>query len=156
MGKATVIRLPNGTIIELSPEMSPEQITALVSAVSSPTISNPNVQESKVDTPQLERTSAEIWESSKKERLALFLRNYVSDTIWFTAKQIQELQLAETGTLALGETSAIATYLSRLSESGYLDRTKDSKGVQYKIAPLLTAHYPAIEQEQMSQLMQIQ
>ena len=155
MGKATVIKLPNGTIIELSPEMSPEQITALVSAVSSPTISNSSVLESKIDTTQPERTSAEIWESSKKERLALFLRNYISDSIWFTAKQIQELQLAETGTLALGETSAIATYLSRLSESGYLDRMKDHKGVQYKIMPLLANHYPVIEQEQMAQLMQI-
>ena len=56
-----------------------------------------------------DRTIDEIWNSSKRERVALFIRTFMAETLWFNAKDIQDQQLAITGRLSLGETSAISS-----------------------------------------------
>ncbi len=160
MAKASVIKLPNGIVIEVSPDLTPEQITALVTAVTSGTSSiNSSDQIEQTQTGKTfvhERTAEEIWQSSKRDRVALFIRNYFSETLWFNAKDVQDQQLAVTGSLALGETSAIATYLTRLFDVGLLDRKKsDKRNVFYRITPKLQVEYIQISAEKIMELASI-
>ena len=153
----SVIKLPNGTTIEVSPDLSPQQITAMITALTA---------SSGVDTPSSEvdesgeviiqsRNIQEIWDSSKKERVALFVRAYMSETLWFSSKDIMDQQLAISGSIVLGETSALGTYLARLFDSGYLDKKKSPNGrsVHYRITEKLIDDYPAIPTPEMKDLL---
>jgi hypothetical protein len=150
MAKPSEITLPNGTVIKVSNDMTPDQITAMITAL---TLSNPlpiTHKEPEIEEPGVtyieDRTVDEIWNSSKRERVALFMRTFMSDTLWFNAKDIQDQQLAITGKLSLGETSAISTYLNRLYESAFLDRKKQgSRNVYYRMTPKLAMEYPLME-----------
>ena len=159
MAKHSVINLPNGTVIEVSSDMTPDQITALMTAVtlSNPlptTYKEPEIEESGVTFIE-DRTVDDIWNSSKRERVALFMRTFMSDTLWFNAKDIQDQQLAITGKLSLGETSAISTYLTRLFESGFLDRKKQgTRNVYYRMTPKLALEYPMMETSHFEVLLQ--
>lgn len=146
MAKRSVVTLPNGTVIEISPDLSPDQITAMITAL---TIGVTNQNTPKLDTSgktyEVERTAEEIWNSSKREKVGLFIRNYFSETLWFNSKDIQDQQLSITGKLSLGETSAIGTYLTRLFESGFLDRKKGTgRTILYRLTDLMVADYPLI------------
>lgn len=159
MGKASVIKLPNGTTIEVSSDMSPDQITALITAVTSGGSISPD---SNNETPKtgktifVERTPEEIWNASKKDRVALFIRNYFNENLWFSSKDIMDQQLAIFNNISLGETSALGTYLNRLFESAYLDRQKSQgKVVYYKIAQKLIDEYPLVAKEQFQELSQV-
>lgn len=154
MAKTSVITLPNGTKIEVSPDLTPEQITAMIQAVTAstpmtPVASTPQEDEAG-DVIIRERTVDEIWNSSKREQVALFVRTFIAPNHWFSAKDIVDLQISELGRLSLGETSAIGTYLQRLHESGYLDKEKikNSRGVTYKTTSDLEKDYPAVAIEQ--------
>lgn len=146
MAKQSVITLPDGTVIEISPDLSPEQITAMITALTVGQTSLPiaKTEPSTGKTFAMEKSIEDIWNSSKKEKIALFIRNYLSESLWFNSKDIQEQQLAITGKLTLGETSAIGTYLNRLFESAYLDRKKDNRTVYYRMTDKLTDEYPRI------------
>ncbi|MDH5647996.1 MAG: hypothetical protein OEZ01_18440, partial [Candidatus Heimdallarchaeota archaeon] len=160
MAKLSVIKLPNGTTIEVSPDLSPEQITAMITALTNPQINQSMpVEEDNNEgrTFVRERSIDEIWNTSKKERVALFIRNHINETLWFNAKDIQDQQLSITGQLLLGETSAISTYLTRLFESGHLDRTKEknSRNVLFKSNYKLLEDYPAISLDKFKELLTI-
>ncbi|MCH8907242.1 MAG: hypothetical protein IH840_09150 [Candidatus Heimdallarchaeota archaeon] len=151
MAKSSVVKLPNGVSIEISPDMTPDQITALISAVTGnalPIVGTPEISKSGQSS-EYERSAEDIWNSSKRERVALFIRNYFSETLWFNAKMVQDQQLAETGKLALGETSAIGTYLTRLFEDGNLDRKVNGRKVFYRLNDQLLASYPEITVQQL-------
>lgn len=158
MVKPSVIKLPNGTIIEVSPDLSPDQITALITAVTSGglTFSDPSSSDQNESGKTLihEQLPEEIWYSSKRDRVALFLRNYISENLWFNAKDIQDQQLAVSGTLSLGETSAIGTYLARLFDIGILDRKKSSNGrnVFYRMTTKIQIEYPQITRDELVKL----
>ncbi|MHA2249850.1 MAG: hypothetical protein ACXAD7_05785 [Candidatus Kariarchaeaceae archaeon] len=160
MAKPSVIKLPNGTVIEVSNDLTPDQITALITAVTSnnPPSTQPSIEEPMQSGKTIihERTAEEIWLHSKKERVALFIRNYLSEQLWFNAKDIQDQQIAITGKLSLGETSAIGTYLTRLFEVGYLDRKKsvNERNVFYRINEKLIESYPLISQDVIQQLVE--
>ncbi len=162
MAKGSIIKLPNGTTIEISPNMTPDQITALVTAVTATdTIPSPTpIQEESNQagiTYTNELTPTEIWQSSKRERVALFVRGAFSEDLWFTAKEVLEEQLTYTPSIILGETSAIATYLARLFENGYLDRQKiGSRTVKYRITEKLSNEYPLIEQREFNELITLE
>jgi len=162
MVKGSVIKLPNGTIIEVSPNMNPDQITALVTAVTaSGTIPSQNSSiETEIQsgiTYNADLSPEELWQSSKKERVALFIRMVFSENYWFTAKEVLEEQLTHTTSLVLGETSAIATYLARLFENGYLDRQKSgSRAVKYRLAEKILLEYPAVETPQFNELLTLE
>jgi hypothetical protein len=96
-----------------------------------------------------ERTVDEIWNSSKREQVALFVKTFIAPNQWFSAKDIVDLQISELGRLSLGETSAIGTYLQRLHESGYLDKEKSKNGrsVSFRTRSELEKDYPVISIE---------
>lgn len=160
MAKPSEINLPDGTVIKVSSDMSPDQITAMISALR---LSNPLPPTPRLE-PEVEqtgityledRTVDEIWNSSKRERVALFIRTFMSETLWFNAKDIQDQQLAITGKLSLGETSAISTYLTRLYESAFLDRKKHgTRNVHYRVTPKLALEYPYMETSHFKVLLQ--
>lgn len=162
MVKGSVIKLPNGTVIEVSPNMTPDQITALITAVTSTGVIT--TQASSVDneeqsgiTYNADLSPNELWQSSKKERVALFIRMAFSENYWFTAKEVLEEQLTHTTSLVLGETSAIATYLARLFENGYLDRQKSgSRAVKYRLADKILLEYPVVETIQFNELLTLE
>jgi len=162
MTKSSVIKLPNGTTIEVSPDLSPQQITAMISALTAGADTT-NLQDELSDQSASgeviieERDLNEIWETSKKERVALFIRSYMSDNLWFSAKDIMDQQLAVSGQIVLGETSAIGTYLARLFDGGYLDKKKSPNGrsVSYKMTDQLMSEYPAITTAEIQQLLKI-
>ncbi len=161
MVKGSVIKLPNGTVIEVSPNMTPDQITALITAVTSTGVIT---QSSLVDSEEqsgitynADLSPNELWQSSKKERVALFIRMAFSENYWFTAKEVLEEQLTHTTSLVLGETSAIATYLARLFENGYLDRQKSgSRAVKYRLADKILLEYPVVETIQFNELLTLE
>ena len=160
MVKASEITLPDGTVIKVSPDMTPDQITAMISAVKLtspmpiPTRLEPEVEQSGI-TYLEDRSVDEIWNSSKRERVALFIRTFMSETLWFNAKDIQDQQLAITGKLSLGETSAISTYLTRLYESAFLDRKKHgTRNVHYRVTQKLGLEYPSMEISHFEVLLQ--
>ena len=152
MTKKSVISLPNGTVLELSPDLSPEQITAMITAcslTSQPSFSPSSPEKQSGETFIHNRTIEEIWNESKKERVALFIRTFMSESLWFNAKDIQDQQITVTGKLALGETSAIGTYLNRLYESGHLNRQKrGTRNVYYQISEKIAIEYPVVETKQ--------
>lgn len=162
MVKGSVIKLPNGTVIEVSPNMTPDQITALVTAVTSTGVIT--TQTSSVDaeahsgiTYNADLSPNELWQSSKKERVALFIRMAFSENYWFNAKEVLEEQLTHTTSLVLGETSAIATYLARLFENGYLDRQKSgTRAVKYRLADKILLEYPVVETLQFNELLTLE
>ncbi|MCE7733782.1 MAG: hypothetical protein GPJ54_02820 [Candidatus Heimdallarchaeota archaeon] len=162
MVKGSVIKLPNGTVIEVSPNMTPDQITALVTAVTSTGVIS--TQSSSIDTEaqsgmtyNADLSPNELWQSSKKERVALFIRMAFSENYWFTAKEVLEEQLTHTTSLVLGETSAIATYLARLFENGYLDRQKSgSRAVKYRLTDKILLEYPIVETIQFNELLTLE
>ena len=162
MVKGSVIKLPNGTVIEVSPNMTPDQITALVTAVTSTGVIT--TQTSSVDaetqsgiTYNTDLSPNDLWQSTKKERVALFIRMAFSENYWFTAKEVLEEQLTHTTSLVLGETSAIATYLARLFENGYLDRQKSgSRAVKYRLADKILVEYPVVETLQFNELLTLE
>ena len=162
MAKGSIIKLPNGTTIEISPNMTPDQITALVTAVTATGTITPQAKnQEEVNqtgiTYSNELTPAEIWQSSKREKVALFVRWAFSENLWFTAKEVLEEQLTYTPSIILGETSAIATYLARLFDNGYLDRQKSgSRTVKYRITEKLTNDYPLIEQREFNELITLE
>lgn len=161
MVKGSVIKLPNGTVIEVSPNMTPDQITALITAVNSTgviTQSSPvDGEEQSGITYNADLSPNELWQSSKKERVALFIRMAFSENYWFTAKEVLEEQLTHTTSLVLGETSAIATYLARLFENGYLDRQKSgSRAVKYRLADKILLEYPVVETIQFNELLTLE
>ncbi len=157
MAKSSVITLPNGTTIEVSPDLTPDQITAMITALTA----NPGAPVPMAENPTeggevylSERTLDDIWNSSKKERVALFLRNFVSDNFWFQATDIMDQQLQEFSKIVLGETSAIGTYLARLFEGAYLDKRKTPNGrtVHYRITAKLQEEYPLVTTHEIKQL----
>ncbi len=156
MTKKSVITLPDGTVIEISPDLSPDQITAMITAL---TVGGTVKPQTSINNPTgktyvHEKSVEEIWNSSKKEKIALFIRNYLSEELWFNSKDIQDQQLAITGKLTLGETSAIGTYLNRLFESAYLDRKKDSRTVFYRMTDKLIGEYPVINTHEFVSLIE--
>lgn len=159
MTKASVITLPDGTKIEVSPDLSPAQITAMISALTT-SAPAPVDNDQAIDTNSgkvviAERSIEDIWNSSKRERVALFIRNYLSPTIWFGAKDIVDQQLSITGGLELGETSSIGTYLNRLFENGFLDKkmTTNGRSVSFKITDKLLTSYPEVALEEIKTLL---
>ncbi|MCE7737532.1 MAG: hypothetical protein GPJ54_21760 [Candidatus Heimdallarchaeota archaeon] len=101
-------------------------------------------------------STKELWQSSKKARVALFIRSFFFENYWFSAKEVLEEQLTHTRSLVLGETSAIATYLARLFENGYLDRQKSSsRAVKYKLTEKMILEFPLIEPAQFNELLKI-
>lgn len=162
MVKGSVIKLPNGTIIEVSPNMTPDQITALVTAVTSGGSTTPQTQSSEHEnqsgiTYHTDLSPEELWQSSKRERVALFVRQAFSEDLWFTARDVLDEQLTFTHSIVLGETSAIATYLARLFENGYLDRQKGSgRKIKYRMTSKLISEYPKIELSQFNELLTLE
>jgi hypothetical protein len=152
MAKGFKITLPNGTVIEAPSDMTPDQITAMVSAASmeSPTATkstvNPSENTQSGETYNVELTPEEIWQTSKKERVALFIRSAFTQDLWFTAREVLDEQLTYVSSIVLGETSAIATYLARLFESGYLDKQQGpGRTIRYRMTSKLTDAYPRLD-----------
>ncbi|MHA2029923.1 MAG: hypothetical protein ACW99A_07455 [Candidatus Kariarchaeaceae archaeon] len=163
MAKGSKITLPNGTVIEVSPNMTPDQITALVTAVTTggavtPQSNTVSSNESQSGTTfNVTQSPEELWQSSKKERVALFIRTFIAEDYWFTAKEVLEEQLNHTTSLVLGETSAIATYLARLFDNGYLDRQKSgSRTVKYRLAEKIILEYPVVETPMFNELLTLE
>ena len=77
--------------------------------------------------------------------MTLFLRNYLAENLWFSAKDVLEQQLLIARTLIFGETSQISTYLKRLNGESYLIRRNNGYRVQYQIAEKLLLEYPSID-----------
>ena len=97
MAKLSTVKLPNGTIIEISPNLSTAQITALITSLTSNNISYTEMPEQETDQGTVfiqSRSLEQIWNSSKKDKLAIFIRSYFSDNLWFTSKEIMEQQVA--------------------------------------------------------------
>ncbi|MHA2091227.1 MAG: hypothetical protein ACW98K_10240 [Candidatus Kariarchaeaceae archaeon] len=159
MARPSVIKLPNGTVIEVSSELTPDQITALVTAVNASGMSSPSQPVAKEEisgqTIVRQRTAEEIWNGSKRDRVALFIRNYISEHLWFDAKEILDQQLTVNPTIILGESPAIATYLNRLFDMGYLDREKSGRNVKYRVTLKLQEEYPEIARNEMEKLVQL-
>ncbi|MCY3410482.1 MAG: hypothetical protein INQ03_02490 [Candidatus Heimdallarchaeota archaeon] len=158
MTKASVVTLPNGTVIEISPDLSPEQITAVITALTVGATTTPTNQSTPAHGKTIvdERTPEMIWNSSKREKVALFLRNYISESLWFNSKDIQEQQLAIMGNLSLGETSAIGTYLNRLFEQGFLDRKKgEGRLIYYRMTEMMISEYPRIETTEFTEMIKL-
>ena len=158
MAKLSKVKLPNGTIIEISPNLSTAQITALITSLTSNNVSYTEMPEQETDQGTVfiqSRSLEQIWNSSKKDKLAIFIRSYFSDNLWFTSKEIMEQQIAITGKIVLGETSAIGTYLNRLFETGHLDKQKYLNGrtVSYKISEKLKTEYPQIPNKEFKTLL---
>lgn len=158
MGKSIKVTLPDGTSFEIPADtMSPQDIIAMITAAKSNVQTAPSATDDTMSgkSIEFERTIEDIWNSSKKERVALFIRSYLADTLWFNAKLVQDQQLAETSQLTLGETSAIGTYLTRLFEEGLLDRKTNGRKVFYRLNHKLVAEYPEITGQQLEHLIQI-
>lgn len=148
MAKKSVIRLPNGISIEITPDFKPEQINAIITSVmSGQSFSQPN-EIIKV----LQRDAVDVWNSSKKEKVALFIRNYFSPTLWFSAKEVLEEQLMIVRSIVFGETSQINTYLKRLNDEKYVDRRNMGRKVNYRINQKLIDEYPTIALEKFNEL----
>lgn len=148
MAKKSVIRLPNGISIEITPDFKPDQINAIITSVmSGQSFSQPN-KIIKV----LQRDAVDVWNSSKKEKVALFIRNYFSPTLWFSAKEVLEEQLMIVRSIVFGETSQINTYLKRLNDEKYVDRRNIGRKVNYRINQKLIDEYPTIALEKFNEL----
>lgn len=101
-------------------------------------------------------TPSQIWLTSKRHKTALFVRFAFSEDLWFTAKEVQEEQFNYTAAIIMGETSAIATYLARLFDNGYLDRQKSGfKTVKYRITDKLRNEYPLVGQKEFNELISL-
>lgn len=141
MGKKTRITFPNGAVVEIDESFSPAQIKAVIE----PFVANsPQPIEPKVTPVVHIRDFDEVWQSSKKEKLALFIRNTFAESLWITSKMILEEQINEYKSLFLGERPALGTYLKRLHEEGYLDRRENGNLVFYKQGEKLITEYPRI------------
>ena len=131
--------------------LSPEQITDMISSVSSPV---PLAPRAEPEMEVIERGPTEIWASSKREKLALFIRSYFAEDLWFNARDILEQQVIISGALPLGDTSAIGTYLTRLYETGHLDRKKGgARSIHYRMTEKLCSEYPLISTVSLEELM---
>ena len=144
------VTFPDGTVVEISKDTTPEQIQAILSTLSSGQ-SAPSIQPTKAVVPKL--TADEIWEyGSKKEKIALFVGNHFKPNDWFTTIDVRDQQLEFVKKLVFGESSAIATYLNRLTDEGFLRKTKRRK-MSYQITDKLTQAYPSLELHQISELL---
>lgn len=131
------------------PIIEKKEIRQLLQPVSRIIMNDPLTNLSKL-------TTSEIWSSSKRNRVALFVRWAFSENLWFTAKEVQEEQFTYTSAIILGETSAIATYLARLFDSCYLDRQKSgSRTVKYRITVKMSNDYPLITTKEFNELIKI-
>ena len=141
MGKKTRITFPNGAVVEIDESFSPAQIKAVIE----PFVTNSPLPVESKTTPIIHvRDFDEIWQSSKKEKLALFIRNTFAESLWITSKMILEEQINEYKSLFLGERPALGTYLKRLHEEGYLDRRESGNLVFYKQGERMVSEYPRI------------
>ncbi len=152
---------PDGTIVEIDKAMlkslSPEQLSALVGSLTQTEKLKEPVKEDKAKINHLKkRTMEEIWNSSKRERVGLFLANqYAPNTILDTtdihrdwietfAKDNYDLYI---------EKSHLTQYLTRLSEMSYLIKQKiPGRGVRWITQESLTEDYPQIQLEQVKLL----
>ena len=69
MAKLSTVKLPNGTIIEISPNLSTAQITALITSLTSNNVSYTEIPEQETDQGTVfiqSRSLEQIWNSSKK------------------------------------------------------------------------------------------
>lgn len=149
MAKNSVIKLPNGVTIEITPDFEPKQINAIISSV----IAGERFQINEKEKPtEAIRDPIEIWNSSKREKVALFIRNYFSPTLWFSAKDLLDEQLQVVRSIIFGETSQIGTYLKRLHEEKYLERKTMGRLVKYKSTELLQNDYPRVPLEQLNDM----
>ncbi len=146
MAKNSVIKLPNGVTIEITPDFKPEQINAIISSV----IAGERFKPEKREREEVVRDPELIWHTSKKEKVAMFIRNYFSPTLWFSAKDLLEEQLQVVRSIVFGETSQIGTYLKRLYEEKFLERKTYGRLVKYKMNETFQNTYPRIPMEQMN------
>ncbi|MCY3413858.1 MAG: hypothetical protein INQ03_19595 [Candidatus Heimdallarchaeota archaeon] len=149
MAKNSIVKLPNGITIEITPDFKPEQIQAIIQSV----IGGTQIQQHPLPEEKIQRTASEVWQSSKREKVALFIRNYFSPSLWFSAKELLEEQLQIVQAIIFGETSQIGTYLNRLSEDGYLVRQNRGRLVRYRIQQKLIDDYPEVILEEMNHLL---
>jgi len=141
MGKKTRITFPNGAIVEIDQSFSPSQIKAVLEPFVAISPQAPEI----IPAPIVHvRDFDEIWQSSKKEKLALFIRNTFAESLWITSKMILEEQINQYKSLFLGERPALGTYLKRLHEEGYLDRRENGNLVFYRQGEKMISEYPRI------------
>lgn len=148
MAKKSVIRLPNGISIEITPDFKPEQINAIITSV----MSGQSFNSANKEVQSEQRDAVDVWNSSKKEKVALFIRNYFSPTLWFSAKEVLEEQLLIVRSIVFGETSQINTYLKRLHDEKYVERRNMGRKVNYRINQKLIDEYPTISLERFNDL----
>ncbi len=144
------VTFPDGTVVEIGKDTTPEQIQAILSILASGQTARP-----MQPTPVTEATLSadEIWEyGSKKERIAHFVRNHFSTKEWFTTIDVRDQQLEFVKKMVFGESSAIATYLNRLTDEGLLRKTKRRK-ISYQITDKLILEYPSLELHQITELL---
>lgn len=149
------VSFPDGTEVEIAKDATPEQITAILQALQgnakAPLSNEP--EHGEVIIAKL--TPEEIWDQgSKKEKLALFVRNHFMPDQLFTTVEVRDQQLEFVKRLVFGESSAIATYLNRLHEEAYLVKVKRGNRVKYQLTNKIMEDYPTLELEQIATLLQ--
>ena len=99
-------------------------------------------------------TAQELWaHGSKKERLALFIRNHFLPDQWFTTIEVRDEQITFVKRLLFGESSAISTYLNRLTDEGYLVK-KRLRRMSYQLTSKIIQEFPAQDYGQIVELLQ--
>ena len=145
------VTFPDGTVVEISKDTSTEQIQAILATLSKSQSPLPLKREETKEVPKF--TAQEIWEhGSKKERIALFIRNHFGPQQWFTTIDVRDQQLEFVKKMIFGESPAIATYLNRLHEEKFLNKMKRRK-MSYQLTAKILQEYPPLELDEIDQLL---
>jgi hypothetical protein len=146
------VTFPDGTIVEISKDTSPEQIQAILATLSQSSFPISQSQPSLSDPNQI-ITAEEVWiYGSKKEKIALFVRNHFGQQEWFTTIDVRDQQLEFVKKMVFGESSAIATYLNRLHDEKLLNKMKRKK-ISYQLTPKILKEYPPLELDEIGDLL---
>lgn len=149
------ITFPDGTEVEISKDTSPEQITAIINALKN-NVETPAPKEIDQGEVIIAKPSAEeIWENgSKKEKLALFVRNHFMPDQLFSTIDVRDQQLQFVKRMVFGESPAIGTYLNRLHDDNFLVKIKRGNRVRYQLTDKIINEYPTVGLDEMSAYMQ--
>ena len=154
MGKPSKLTIGDITL-EISPDMTPEQIQAMISSIAILSKDKANNNQNKKQDKQIkQKTIADPLQIFQKgtwmDKIALFIRNEYHENLEFTVSDIQ-LGFQSLFKVIL-EKAAITTYLNRLHDKGYITKTKPlgSRSHKYQATKALLETYPQIELEQLS------
>jgi len=149
------VTFPDGTEVEIAKDATPDQITAILNALQHRSVPSSQQKETSGKVVEHQPTPEEIWDNgSKREKLALFIRNHFLKNQWFTTIEVRDEQLQFVKRLVFGESPAIGTYLNRLHDDGYLKKRKQSNRVYFQLKQEILDQYPVLELEEISTLLQ--